>query len=141
MKKKEKEQKEKSENEDKPIIVENLNEKEKTELIYNYSTQIQNLKLELKQKTNPINLLSENADNLISLIKNTADKWLEIKKTNIGFSVKMAFFASMIVLIIVGSAGWLTYVGKVDGSTFTFLLGLIVGYVLTFMQNLINPPQ
>tara|TARA_R110002050_G_C8589190_1_gene484465 strand:- start:70 stop:510 length:441 start_codon:yes stop_codon:yes gene_type:complete len=126
---------------DDKIIVENLDDKEKTKLIYSYSSEIQKLTNELKQKNNPINLLSENADNLISLIKNSADKWLEHKKTSIGFSINMALFAAIIIISIVGSAGWLTYVGKIDGSTFTFLLGLIVGYALTFLQNMINPPH
>lgn len=84
------------------IIVENLNEKEKTDLIYSYSSEIQKLNNELKQRNNPINLLSKNADNLISLIRNSADKWLEHKKTNIKFSISMAIFGGFIISLIVG---------------------------------------
>lgn len=127
--------------EKKPVIVEELSKEERADFIYQQANRIQYLENELKQRSNPIHVLSDNADNLISLIKNTADKWLEIKKTTLGFNTKMSLFASLIILMIVGSAGWLTYEGKIDGSTFTFLLGLIVGYALTFIQNLINPPQ
>lgn len=125
----------------KAVIVEELSKKERANLIYQQANKIKYLENELKQRSNPIHVLSDNADNLISLIKSTADKWLEIKKTTLGFNTKMSLFASLIILMIVGSAGWLTYEGKIDGSTFTFLLGLIVGYALTFIQNLINPPQ
>ena len=125
----------------KAVIVEKLSKKERANLIYQQANTIKYLENELRQRNNPIHVLSDNADNLISLIKSTADKWLEIKKTTLGFNTKMALFASLIILMIIGSAGWLTYEGKIDGSTFTFLLGLIVGYALTFIQNLINPPQ
>ncbi len=123
------------------INVDKLSDNEKTNLIYNYSTQIKQLENELESRNNPISLLSDNADNMISLIKETAENWLAIKKTNLGFSLKMAIFAFLTVGLIVGSAAWLTYIGKIDGSTFTFLLGLIVGYALTFLQNLISPPN
>lgn len=125
----------------KPVIIEELSKKERGDFIFKQANYIQKLESELKQRNNPIHILSDNADNLISLIKETADKWLQIRKTTLGFNTKMSLFASLIIIIIVGSAGWLTYEGKIDGSTFTFLLGLIVGYALTFIQNLINPPQ
>lgn len=131
----------KAEAENKSINVEELDKKERGDLIYKQANYIQRLENEIQQRNNPIHILSDNADNLISLIKETADKWLQIRKTTLGFNTKMSFFASAIILIIVGSAGWLTYEGKIDGSTFTFLLGLIVGYALTFIQNLINPPH
>jgi hypothetical protein len=44
------------------------------------------------------------------------------------------------VVLIVLVAGTLTYLDKVDGSTFTFLLGTVVGYVLTFIREWIAPP-
>ncbi|ASV29001.1 hypothetical protein [Maribacter cobaltidurans] len=121
--------------------IENLSDIEKTKLIYDLRATVRNLENDLEYKNNPINLLSENAENMISLIKETAENWLAIKKTSLGFSLKMAIFAFLIVGLIVGSAAWLTFSGKIDGSTFTFLLGLIVGYALTFLQNLINPPS
>lgn len=47
------------------------------------------------------------------------------------FQKHMAWIALTVVVVIVGIAAVLTYKGKIDGSTFTFLLGLIVGHVLT----------
>jgi len=50
----------------------------------------------------------------------------------------MSLFAVLLVAFIVLVAGLLTWKGKIDGSTFTFLLGLIVGYVLTFVRDQIT---
>jgi len=125
----------------KGIIIEKLSDDKKSELIYKQATRIHDLENKIKNKTNPISILSDNTDNLISLISGVADKWLEFKKTNLKFTTTMSVFAFMIILLIVGSAGWLTYLGKIDGSTFTFLLGLIVGYALTFLQNMINTSE
>ena len=57
------------------------------------------------------------------------------------FSLRMSLIACGVVLAIVVVAGTLTFEGKVDGSTFTFLLGLVVGYVLTFIRDSIQPPK
>ena len=38
------------------------------------------------------------------------------------------------MIVIIGVATYLTLRGKIDGSTLTFLLGVIVGYVLTFVR-------
>jgi len=53
----------------------------------------------------------------------------------------MAWFAAIIVALVVGSSAFLTYEGKMDGSMFGFLLGLVVGYVLSFIRDAIYPPQ
>ncbi len=45
------------------------------------------------------------------------------------------------VFLVVAAAGLLTYLDKVDGSAFTFLLGLVVGYVLSFVRDAIAPPE
>jgi hypothetical protein len=42
----------------------------------------------------------------------------------------MSWIALSLVALIVGVAAFLTYRGKIDGSTFTFLWELIIGYVL-----------
>ena len=90
------------------------------------------------QNENFIKLISEHSEPLISLIRESSEKWLQFKKSNVGFNIKMSFFAIAVVFLIVGISGWLTYLGKIDGSTFTFLLGLIVGYVLTFIRDSIG---
>ena len=58
-----------------------------------------------------------------------------------GFQIRMSLVALVVVLIVVGTASWLTYSEKLDGSSYGFLLGLIVGYVLTFVRDAIVAPR
>ncbi len=130
-----------SEANQKPLTVENLTKDESKIYIYKQANRIQFLENELNQRNNPVQFLSENFDKLTSLIEDITNRRLQFKKTSFKFSTTMSLIALIIVLIIVGSAGWLTYLEKIDGSTFTFLLGLVVGYALTFIQSLANPPE
>lgn len=57
------------------------------------------------------------------------------------FNIRMTSFAVIVIALIILSAGVLTFYDKIDGATFTFLLGLIVGYLLTFLKESINPSQ
>jgi hypothetical protein len=87
-----------------------------------------------------IEVISENVEPLSKLITNIAEKYIAIKEREVKFSIAMGLIAVGVVTLIIVSAAILTYYGKIDGSTFTFLLGLIVGYVLTFVKESINPP-
>jgi len=88
-----------------------------------------------------VTIVAEKADPIIKLITNTMDKYQKGQEHEIRFQTRMAWAAIFVVLVIVGVAGFLTYRGKIDGSTFTFLLGLIVGYVLTFVRDQITGPE
>ena len=44
-----------------------------------------------------------------------------------------------VLIVGVGTSVYLTYLGKLDASTFGFLLGLVVGFVLKFIRDTISP--
>lgn len=88
-----------------------------------------------------INVISERIDTVVKLISTITEKHIQVKETEARFSVRMAWLAVAIVALIVIVSGLLTYLGKIDGSTLTFLLGLIVGYVLTFVRDSIALPD
>ena len=88
-----------------------------------------------------INVVAEKADPLIKVLTASLEHYQHGKERENRFRVSMAWAAIFIVAVIVGVAGSLTYLGKIDGSTFTFLLGLIVGYVLTFVRDQITGPE
>ena len=113
--------------------IDSLSDAEKKDLI----TKLHFENYQLKNE-NLIKLISEHSEPLINLIKETSEKWLKFKKSNVSYSIVMSIFAVLVVFLIVGISGYLTYKGKIDGSTFTFLLGLIVGYVLTFIRDSIG---
>ena len=83
-------------------------------------------------------VLLTKADNLTKIIQELGGKWIQSKKTDVRFKVYLGFFALGFVIIIVGSMLYLTVIGRVDGSTFAFLMGTIVGYVLTYLQDNIS---
>ncbi|HTQ62534.1 MAG TPA: hypothetical protein VMI32_20075 [Candidatus Solibacter sp.] len=85
-----------------------------------------------------INAVAEKADPIVKLLSTTIEGYQKGKEREVQFQTGMAWVAVSVVVLIVGVAGFLTYHGKIDGSTFTFLLGLIVGYVLTFVRDQIT---
>jgi uncharacterized membrane protein len=85
-----------------------------------------------------INAIAGKVDPLIKLLVPMIEKYQKGQEREVGFQIHMAWVAVSVVVIIVGVASFLTYYGKIDGSTFTFLLGLIVGYVLTFVRDQIT---
>ena len=88
-----------------------------------------------------INVLAEKADPIVKLLTTTIDGYQKGQQRKVSFQKHMAWVALSVVFVIIGVAAFLTYIGKIDGSTFTFLLGLIVGYVLTFVRDQITTPE
>ncbi len=88
-----------------------------------------------------IKILAEKADPIIKLLETTIDRYQKGKEREVRLKKHMSWVALSVVIFIVGVAAVLTYRGKIDGSTFTFLLGLIVGYVLTFVRDQITGPE
>jgi len=97
-----------------------------------------------------IDAIAKNAEPIRLLISELSEKWLKIKESEFEFNKKMVeseltFNKKMvntvviIVVIIIISASVLTYTDKIEGSTFTFLLGLILGYMLTFVKEITAP--
>ncbi len=85
-----------------------------------------------------INTIADRVEPVLKIITTIAERSLKASETDVRFRVHMAKVAVFVVSIIVIAAGILTYVGKLDGSTFGFLLGLIVGYMLTFIRDSIK---
>lgn len=88
-----------------------------------------------------IHALADRADPLVKIIAQFGERLLNAQEAKARFSIRMSLMACGVVTVIVIVAGILTYTGKIDGSTFTFLLGLVVGYILTFIRDSIQPPK
>jgi len=94
----------------------------------------------LEVKEGLIEVVSKNVEPISTLTTNVSEKYIAIKEREFEFSKTMAIIAVIVVALIIVSSAVLTYFEKIDGSTFAFLLGLIVGYVLTFVKDTITPP-
>jgi hypothetical protein len=85
-----------------------------------------------------INVLADRVEPVVKLLETSVKSYQHGQEREIRFQSRMSLFAVLLVAFIVLVAGLLTWKGKIDGSTFTFLLGLIVGYVLTFVRDQIT---
>lgn len=85
--------------------------------------------------------ISNLVDKFNQTIENISNQFIKHQERETRFSFRMSGLLAVLVMFIVSIAAILTYYNKVDGSTFTFLLGLVVGYVLTFFTGLIYPSE
>ena len=111
------------------------------ESLNNKNKDISKKPIQKQNEKNLIELLAEHEKPLSNLINLIADKFLKHQERETRFSFRMSGLLAVLVVFIVSIAAILTYYNKVDGSTFTFLLGLVVGYVLTFFTGLIYPSE
>ena len=88
-----------------------------------------------------IDKVLERVEPLVKLIETFSTQSLKSREAEGRFKIWMALFAAVVVVLVVGVSAFLTYEGKLDGSTFGFLLGLVVGYVLSFIREAIYPPK
>jgi len=88
-----------------------------------------------------VNVIADRAKPIIDLITTTMQERQKGITEELRFQARMAWVAISVVIVVVGVAAFLTLRGKIDGATFTFLLGLIVGYVLTFVRDQITGPE
>lgn len=86
-------------------------------------------------------MVADKIQPIIKLLESINDRHDRDEQREIQFQTRMTWVAVLTVALIVVVATALTYLGKSDGSTFTFLLGLIVGYVLTFVRDQITGPN
>lgn len=86
-----------------------------------------------------VDVVADRVDPILKLISSVMERSLKAQESGARFRTKMAWIAVMVVALVVGTASVLTYNDKLDGSTYGFLLGLVVGYVLTFVRDAITP--
>src|SRR5258708_7414569 len=97
-----------------------------------------------RQETDALDVVSAILDRVqpvITLINTIAERSLTAREAEGRFKIRMAWMGTGLVSASVGAGSVLTYVGKREGSTFGFLLGLVVGYVPTFTRDAIYPPN
>ncbi len=88
-----------------------------------------------------IDKVADRFEPIVKIIQTVAESNLKSRQSDSKFRIHMAWIAAVVVTVIVGVATFLTFNDKMDGSTYGFLLGLIVGYVLTFIRDAIRPIQ
>jgi hypothetical protein len=76
----------------------------------------------------------------VKAITEMGTKWMEtyarVTAPKTKFSAWRLAGILVIILAIIGSASYLTFVGKMDSGSITFLFGAIVGSLITFVSKL-----
>lgn len=103
---------------------------------------------EIKQKSSEISdkkhgdiynsAISKCIEEIPQLIRDGINKYSDHKKDEKKFKIQMSNRALIMVSLILLAASLFTYLGKVDGQTYAFLLGAILGYALTFIGKSIG---
>ena len=85
-----------------------------------------------------IEVIADKIDPLVKLLTVWTERALSAEEFRAKYRHRMAWVAVVVVSFVIAVAGTLTGLEKIDGSTFAFLLGLVVGYVLTFVKESIG---
>ncbi len=104
-----------------------------------------------KEISNIIDSIGKNSEPILKILSQIAKDFLNyragerefeiaLEEKAIKFRQKMGYLAIILMIFIVSVSGFLTYVNEIDGATFTFLLGIIVGYMLLFFKESVFPP-
>lgn len=88
-----------------------------------------------------INTIADRADPFVKILAAFAERSLKANQVEVKFKTGMAVVGVVLVAVIVGVSGFLTYQGKLDSSGFTFLIGIVVGSFLTLIRDFIRPPS
>ncbi len=69
------------------------------------------------------------------VIETVMENWKKIQKDNLIYlGIRLVIVVGLIGVIL-GVATWLTSRGILDSSNFSFLLGILIGYLLTFLTK------
>lgn len=86
-----------------------------------------------------LKILTQLAKDILEYNKGERDFETQMEKDEKKFNTRMGVIAALLVVFVVSVAAWLTFLNKIDGATFTFLLGIVVGYMLLFFRDAIFP--
>lgn len=99
--------------------------------------KVQQKQLELQQKNSEI--LMQVVSQGMPLLKEYCDsKMKHIEGPKIRWSI-IGFLGILFLIVLV--TGFLVYVGRLDGSNFTFLLGTLIGGAITFLGDMLLPSE
>lgn len=90
-----------------------------------------------QQMENGIRPLLENPEEAERLIDTVFERWGVMKKEGLQHQWRMILVVGGLFTIVLIASSILTYVGTLQGSAYTLLLGTLIGYLLTFLEDYI----
>lgn len=80
-------------------------------------------------------LMKEAINEIAPLVKDYYEKRLNSLDAPVFKYTTLAFWS--LIVVILGGTGFLVYAGKLDTSNFTLIVGITLGYLMTFIKKLI----
>ena len=88
-----------------------------------------------------INVVADRIEPIVQLWTTVSQERLKEQQAQARFQTRLSWVAVAVIALIVGTSAFFAYSDKLDGSTFAFLMGTVVGYVLTFLRGWIVPNE
>lgn len=90
-----------------------------------------------QQMENGIRPLLENPEETEKLISTIFDRWSQMNQNGFKHQQRMIFVVGGLFTVVLLAASSLAFVGTLQGSAYTLLLGTMIGYLLTFLEDYI----
>lgn len=88
-----------------------------------------------QQVENPVRAMVENPEETEELIDTLFNRWQESKEQSLRHRWKMILIVAGLFIAVLISSSILTYTQILQGSAYTLLLGTLIGYLLTFLED------
>jgi hypothetical protein len=89
--------------------------------------------------SDPLDSLTRNKDSVLQVIGAIGNEVSHARTARIKVSQQISWMVFLFLALIIVGTGALVYVGRVSDGSFTFLLGVIVGYLMQFADKLVRP--
>lgn len=90
-----------------------------------------------QQMENGLRPVLENPEEAERLIDTTFERWGAMKREGLKHQWRMILVVGGLFTVVLIASSILTYVGTLQGSAYTLLLGTLIGYLLTFLEDYI----
>jgi len=87
------------------------------------------------RERNPLETAMENSEGTESLINTLFDRWEKMQEGGRVHQRRLTIVAGILFLSVLISSTYLTHQGVLNDSAYTLLLGTLVGYMLTFLED------
>lgn len=88
-----------------------------------------------QQVENPIRPLMENPDDTKEVIDTIFERWQESQEQGLAHKFRLILVVALLFLAVLIASSYLTQQQILPSSAYTLLLGTIIGYLLTFLED------
>jgi hypothetical protein len=80
--------------------------------------------------------VGRNKDAIIAIVKGVSQEIHQARTTHLGNSRHLSWLIVVFLGVVVVGAGALVFAGRMSDGSFTFLLGVMIGYLMQFVDRI-----